>query len=352
MRDAANIYVQRAIVHVIDHLKQEVTASELDLDLTENERLRDYFASQVGNALSDQSTGSARFADEGDRSAAEACFRILSDGKRFIDSSQELARLLMKAMGTDQRIMRGDLAVCLYTASNYQATTFLALIKIDPGDALVQKVGTKNGKRVITFDVQTNVLPTAKERLQKAALVPPAGMYTDFDLLLLDAQVPGVAAFFAKTFLNTVAARDASATTPIFARTMHDAMKQLRLKPPDGVEPISVEESIALQAMTDNALRQPKIAISPFVARLPIEKKARQFVSEKLKKVFPQESTIQVDKTVAEKLLQKRRFKGDHGVLFEVETEYYEQVVKKIEQIGKSPVTRLTLDVTNLQWVK
>jgi hypothetical protein len=353
MRDATDIQVQRAIVHVIDHLKQEVTFSELELDLNENAALGEYFASQVANALRDDKTGSARFVADGDRSAADACYRILGDGKQLVGSSQKLATLLMNAMGTDARIMSGDLAVCLFTAANYPATPFLALIKIDPGNALVQKIEMRNGKRVVTFDVRANVLPSTREKLQKAALVPPAGRYDKFDLLLLDQQVPEVAAFFALAFLNATTALDAPRATETFHRVLHDATKQLRLKPPSGVEPISVEDSVAVLAHGRNAMKQRKVSISSFVAALPLEKKARAVVRERLKKAFPEEGSIEIDKERAQKLLKKQGFKGDYGVLFEVDDDHYHEVVRDMTRNpDNASVTDVWIQVTNLQWVK
>src|SRR5436853_334717 len=125
MRDAGTIIVQRAIVHLIDHVKQELTRSDAELVLTgENEPVRAYFAGQIGNVLRDQ-MGSARFARGKNRAAMDACFTLLRADPPFVAASQELARLLMTAMGTSQSIRSGDLAVCLYTASNYPATTFL-----------------------------------------------------------------------------------------------------------------------------------------------------------------------------------------------------------------------------------
>jgi hypothetical protein len=245
--------------------------------------------------------------------------------------------------------------VCLYTASNYPSAKFLALIKLDPGNALVQRIGTQEGKQVVTFEVRENVLPTAREKLQKAALVPPVGMYDRFDLLLLDRQVPDVATFFAKTFLNTIPAIDAPTSTEVFHRVTQDATKQLMLKPPSGVDPITVGESIAVLAHRDNALRQHTVSLSGFVARLPLEKKARAVVNERLKKAFPEEGIIEIDKVSAEKLLKRKRFRGDYGVFFEVDTERYDDVVKSIKPVPSpddTPVTELKIHVTNLQWVK
>src|SRR6185295_19217373 len=107
MRDAKDVKVERAIVHIIDHLKKkEVVTSEIELALdgAGAQPLRDYFTDQVNNALKDGQTGSAKFAAAGDQSTKDEIFRILADEKQFVNSSQRLAQSLFSAMGNDGRI--------------------------------------------------------------------------------------------------------------------------------------------------------------------------------------------------------------------------------------------------------
>jgi hypothetical protein len=350
MRDAGKITVQRAIVHMIDHLGEKLTRSNAELPLAANERVRNYFSGRVAKALADDTTGSARFVSDGAH-AAKACYGLLGQDPPFVDLSQQLAQLLMEAMGTNKNISPGDLAVCLYTAENYPSKTFLALIKLDPGTALLQKAEPG----MVTLEVLENVLPTEGEQLQKAALVPLAGTYDEFDLLLLDRQVPEVAAFWAKTFLGTMPARDAPTSTEIFYKVIQDVTKQLRKQPPKDVAPITVEESTALLAQRDHAMRRNKISLPGFAARASLKDDARGCLDERLKRAFPEDKTIEIDKASAEKLLTKRRFRGEHGVLFEVDFKHKDKVVTKVEDIvtvDGETVTEVILHVTDFQWVK
>jgi hypothetical protein len=356
MRDANDVTVEHAIVHIVDHGKPEPILSELELDLNGNNALKEYFSSQVENALGDPQTGSALFSEEGDQAAQEACFHILEE-ESFILSSQELARLLWAAMGKDQRIVPGSLAVMLYTASNYPDITFLALIKLDPGRALVQRVATQGGKQVVTFDVRGDVLPTTHEKLHKAALIPPRGFSAEFHLLLLDRQVAAVAAnFFARKFLNTVPAIDPRTLTDAFYAAAQNAYNVLSFSPPEGVTRITPAEGVALQQHTNYALQTPAVNTSSWVAKLPLPKEARAVVAEQIKKRLPEDVKIEIDQTYArDKLLKKTRFRGDYGVLFEVELQHVDDVVKKRTE-KKNPagtiVTVLQIEVPHLEWVK
>jgi 37-kD nucleoid-associated bacterial protein len=356
MRDAVDVIVERAIVHLINHRKQDLVLSEVELALEDNDKLRDYFTDQVKNALGDSQIGSARFSSDGDQSAIRESYKTLSGGKSFVPSSQELATLLFSAMGTDARIKPASLAVCLYSASSYSGKKFLALIKIDPTEALIEKVETRNGKRVVNFEVRNDVMPTAREKLQKAALIPPKGMDATFDLLLLDRQVAAKAAnFFAYTFLNTIPTRDPQESAKSFLVGTQIAHKKLVATPAEAPEHIDLEAADAFQQHIDTALRARTIDLDTWPDTLPLPEPAKVVVRAQIKKKFPQEGRIRVDPQYArDQLLRKRRFRGDYGVLFEVDSDHFKDVVIEKRDFIRNGVnlTRLTIEVPGLQWVR
>jgi hypothetical protein len=356
MRDATDVTVQRAIVHLINHRKNDLIQSAEELDLAGNQKLRDYFSDQVRNALSDGQTRSAKLSPAGDQSAIQESYKILTDPKHFIPSSQELARLLFVAMGTDARIKPASLAVCVYSASNYSSSSFLALIKIDPTEALIEKVETQKGKQVVTFEVLNDVMPTKEVKLRKAALIPPKGTVKNLDLLLLDRQVTVVAAnFFAYGFLNTVRAIEPSVLTQKLYLGAQKAYNRLQF-PPEGEPKITPAEAIAFQQEIEAVLQKPAVNIQSWPKTLPLSEEARNVVAVHIKTELPQEKKIPIDRDFArDKLLRITRFRGDYGVMFEVERKHFDEVVKKEEHWkstdGKN-MTRLIIEVPELQWVK
>lgn len=357
MRDAIDVTVKRAIVHLINHRKKDLVQSDVELDLTANGKLRDYFSDQVKNALSDSQTGSAKFSSDGDRSAIQESYKILADPKHFVPSSQELARLLFVAMGTDERIKPASLAICIYTATvSNHSSNFLALIKIDPTEALIEKVEMQNGKQVVTFEVRNDVMPTKEVKLRKAALIPAKGTVKNLDLLLLDRQVTAVAAqFFAYGFLNTVRAIEPSVLTQKLYLGAQKAYNRLQF-PPAGEPQITPAEAIAFQQEIETVLQKPSVNIQSWPNTLPLSKEARNVVADHIRTELPQEKKIPIDRDFArDKLLRITRFRGDYGVLFEVERKHFDEVVKKEEHWksadGKN-MTRLVIEVPELQWVK
>lgn len=353
MRNATNVIVQSGIVHRINHLKQTLTRSEVELDLNANAKLRDYFSDQVRNALSDNQTSSARFSAHGSQAAMTETNKMLADKKNLIPSSQELARLLMTAMGTDARIKpeTSNLACCVYTASNYPAAKFLALIKIDPTEALVEKVTTQKGKQIVTFDVVADVMPTKDVKLRKAALVPQTGTVKDLDLLLLDRQVTSVAAnFFALTFLNTTQVLDPNTSTKSFIFATENTRKILTNE--KAPERIGHTESDEYMRHVEAAVRRGQVNRTRFVREAPLPPKAKEVLEKQLQKQFPEDNLIKFDKQYAQEVfLKKMRYRGDDGVLLEVDADRFADLVSMTTHPlpdGKTIITRIVLEVTNL----
>lgn len=359
MRDAEDVTVERTVVHIIKHLKQELVYSEAELDLAENDKLREYFSDQVKNALRDAQTGSARFSTEGNQTAIQECQAILTDVDHFIPSSKKLASLLLEAMGKDERIKPPSscLAVCIYTAANYPSAKFLALIKIDPGEALIERIDTRNGKQIVTFKVLPDVLPTKDVKLRKTALIPPKGIIKNLDLLLLDRQVAGVAAnFFAVKFLNALEVLDPRASAKNFLFAAEKARKILESAPEEAPEHIGPEQADAYVRHTEAALLSPSVHRVKFVENLPLPAPALKVVTKQLEKQFPEDTRIKIDpKYARDTLLKRRRYVGRYGVSFEVDSEYFDEVVRP-QKDKKLPdgtiVTRWIIEVPDFRRVR
>lgn len=356
MRNAVNPQVQRAIVHLLNHQKKDIVKSDAELDLNQNTKLAEYFSKQVRNVINDVQTTTAFFSEQGVQTATKETYKIIDQPKQFIPASQQLAQLLFDAMGTDARIKPASLAVCLYNAENYPDKTFLALIKIDPTEVWVEKVDTNKNRTVVTFEEIPDALPTAREKLQKAALVQPKGMDGSLDLLLLDKQVPGVAEFFAKKFLNTSAALDPRDVTGRFwqlGQTLHNQLISPEAPPKERLTP---EQADILKEQWHAATYNEIIELEPLVDKLPLPKEVKTAIKEKVKEEFPNETQITIDPQYAEaRLTKKRRFRGDYGVLFEVESAHYSDVVldqKEVKNKHGQMVTQMLIEVPSLRWIK
>jgi hypothetical protein len=350
MSNASIAIVQNAIVHSTDRNMPAPVYSEVELNLPANPRVHEYFNAQVQNAIVDNASGAAIFAVSGSQDAKAAAARILANQANFITASQDLATLLHRAMRSHPRITPGSLAVCVYTSGNDPARS-LALIKLDPASALVQAIVTAKGKRLVSFDIQENVMPTARERLQKAALIVPPGKQR-YELLLLDRQTPEVAAaWWAETFLNTAPVFDGKSGATGLKDGVVSAHRKL-LK--EGA--ITAAEGETIQQHTHVALQTKRVNRRKFLEDLAVPDAVKVVIDAEIEKRLPGLITIPINPTYAsEKIARKTRYQGDYGIVIEYETAHEKEVVfdKSTYKRGDDvEVTRLVIDVPRLQWIK
>lgn len=349
MSNGPTVTVQNAIVHITDRDRPAPVYSDFELDLAASSQLREYFTAQIANALGDEQTGAALFAATEPHDARDACHRILASEADFIDASQALALLVHRAMRTHWNIAPGSLAVCAYSVAG---TRNVALIKLDPATGFVQEIVEKQkGKLLVSFDPVDNVMPTARERLHKAALVSPHGQHK-YDLLLLDRQTPEVAAaWWAQTFLNTVPVFDGKRGADDFKKGISAAYKVLLKE-----ELITPAEGETLHQHADVAMHGKSINRDRFVGNLPFEEPVKERVRAELEKRFPGMRTIPINPTyAAENVVKKTRYQGGYGVVLEYETAHEKRVViertdEKVDE--QTTITRLVLEIPNLQRVK
>jgi hypothetical protein len=346
MREAGDITISRGIVHIVDHFQADPVLSQTDLDLANHAKLLGYFEAQIRNALSDPLAGAASFS-EGAPGAGKPCEALLASPGQFVPLSQQLAQLLFQAMKKDRRISVGSLAVCSYSGSLYPGETFLALLKIDPSEMLVQRIQPLPQGVLVTFDVVGNVMPTARERLQKAALVrkPRKGEY---DLLLLDRQTEKLAAnFFSSGFLGAAQSLDDLQHTKLLYLGLQAAAKRMT---DDGVLPRDRSEWFSKEI--ESAVTGTSFNLDEWLQRLRLPEGAPEAISRELERKLGPDREFPLSVEVGKQLTEKRRIRGDYGLLLEIESAHYDEVVKDEEQLEGGTVLRLTLEVHNPRWVK
>ncbi len=347
MRDARGIHIQRIIVHVVDHHRHdEPILSEVELPLTADSKLRLYFETQVAYILESPAIA-ARFSVEGDQSAATFCNDIVSNPRQFVACSQKLGKRLFDSMSGDKRISPGSLAICLYNADNYSESHFLALVKIDPTEVLMQKImKDARGRRYVGFDVRGDVLPTAREQLHKAALVRPRTDGAEYDLLLLDRQIAGapraVADFFAKTFLNTVPAFDARERTKRMYSTLIAVQNQVR----STLKPHAAE---TLRDRINEVAQSEKVDLDQWVDTLTVPDKTKDQIRDELTKALP-DKQFALDTTFAGRLIQKRKFVGDYELRLSVRAESFRDVITSVEPPEENGRQRWRIVIETERW--
>ena len=332
MRYAADIQFQQLVVHILAPWHPSgLVLSETTCPLTDNPLLVEYFTSHIENSLGDQATKAAKFKEIATETTAGMCQGVLDGSLDLVEGSRQLAGWLYDIMARNRAIKAGDLAVCLFRAGNRpEIPRYLALLKLDPS-AVLRHVTQRDAqdKLFVSFEVQQDVLPTTRERLQKCAFVQPLAPRPDYDMMLLDRQVGrreerAVAKFFAEDFLNCEMALDARQRTHHFYVGALNAYSTLRPQ-------LDPEEDEALRQGIDAVVASKSVDVDQWLSSLPLEEDHKATIDRIVSEQLP-DREFDIDREyAAQRLVQRRRFRGDFDLRVDVRADRFDQIVKKAE---------------------
>lgn len=339
MRNATDIQLTEAILHIVNPSRPEgLVLSERSLPLEGNDRIVEYFVAHIAHSLADSAAIAARFVDLQPDTVSGVCQDLVHGVTDLTTGSRRLAERLFEVVSGDERISRGDLAVCLYQAIvDGEPGRFLALLKIDPSDVYRHKtVHDAQGRLFVTFEEEKDVLPTTREKLQKCAFVRPLEPRpVDYDMILLDRQqravtVRTVARFFTETFLAAQEAQDASRRTRNLCLGLYSARSRIGCELNEG-QLTDFDDAVS------SALSGARINLDEWYPTLPLPEPVVRQIDQVVSERLP-DRAFELDPNEARRRQAKRRFRGDYGLVFEVPAEHYRDVVVDegtVEQGGK-----------------
>lgn len=346
MRYSTGIKLEQLIVHIVDPRGANgFVLSERCIPLTGEEKLVEYFTEHTQNSLQDSVIQAAQFNTPDDGLVAGLCRSILDGNTDLVDGSQILAKRLCSIINKDQRISSGNLAVCIYQTTNYSGVNFLALLKIDPSDVLRQKLKIDSqGKQYVSFQTETDVMPTTREALQKCAFIKPLQLsHLNYDMMLLDRQVQKqVAQFFTKDFLEVKLTFDNYQRTELFHEIMVAVGNELRPE-------LTFQENKNLKLAVDYALSSSRVNTNQLIEALPLNEQHKQKIETKLSNLPDQEFTP--DQNYVQKLTRRVRYRGDHNLRIAVNAESANQVIHSVDYMdepGRPPYYKVTIHTE--QW--
>lgn len=341
MRYSTGIKLEQLIVHLVDPRRANgFVLSERCIPLKGEEKLVEYFTGHIQNSLQDTVIQAAQFSPQNGGLVAGVCEEILNGNKDLVDGSQILAQRLYSIINKDHRISPGNIAVCIYQTANHSGVNFLALLKIDPSDVLRQNLKTDSeGKKYVSFQTETDIMPTTRESLQKCAFIKPLELgHYDYDMMLLDRQVQKqVAQFFTKDFLEAKLTFDDYQKTELFYESMVAIGNELRPE-------LTFQENKNLKLAVDYALSSNRVNTNQLMEALSLKDQYKQKIEERLADLLNQEFTP--DQSYVQKLTRRLRYSGDHNLRITVNAEGSDQVihsVKPINEPGKPPYHEITI---------
>lgn len=351
MRNLIAVSIDRMIVHIINVRSGNNTVlSDVPVDLSKNPITEEYFQNHIKNVSQDNAAGFAGLADKYKPEMAPVYQQIITQPSEFVSASQILGKRLHEIMLKDQRIAPGDLVVCVFKASNYPDKPMLALLKLDPTQAILHYSGKdKKGRWIVTLKVVPDALPTLGERLQKAAFVKPTNS-TKWKLLVLDRQVGKpderpAAYFFLKRFLGAAwKLTPESRLKRLYGKIIDFAFT---LKKSD--DPLQRKEADTIIQSLDTALcTQKEIDIDNYIENLKIREKTSKNLKEQLEKVLDKK-IFKIDDDTAKRLTRKVKYRGEDGLMLNAPSNVYKALVTE-EIIKENGVPKHRITIKTRYW--
>lgn len=345
MRDIDVAVVSEAIIHRIERTADGAVKLELsNATICAGEgdaAVLGYLAEHIRHSVADHGAVVAHVADP-EMPIAHALATAFEPA-HLVAGSQALARHLYELVKKDKRLSDGTLAIAAYRPLTDDVTgpMSLAVMKLDASVQFVPvRQRTDAGVR-ITLQPVDSVLPSVRERLQKAAFVWRTADHQT-ELLVVDRQARGdeVASWFMTSYLGAQA-KDTDATR---TDSFYLAVKLIEQEFSDQLDDEGLRR---LEAAGDQALRDERINTEVWVANraeLTPEQKARanEIVESQVSDV-----EFTVDRDTAERLLKRARFEGDDGLVVLIPTQHERRVGVPIKD-PNTGVSYVRIETTTL----
>jgi hypothetical protein len=324
------IRIAEVILHILDSRPggRGLVLSERSLPQQTDPRIFDYFRLHVENSLGDPQIQVARFRDPA-APVASSCRDLLAGKTGLVKLSQALAQRLFAIVSVNRSISRGDLAVCLYEEET-GGGQHVALLKVDPVEAFRhQTLKDNQGRFYVSLELETELMPTTREELQKCAFVPPPALRPEeADLRLLDRQRTAdrdVAAFWVGDFLDAELVADARRSTLDLVKAVVAIENSLR---PQDLWP-RVEPALQTVFAGDTVR-----LTSQWVAGLALPAEAAAQVTKELEARQMLGRAFVLDRKALTQATQKVRFQGDFGLKVEVQEDHQDSVIRQVKRVS------------------
>lgn len=339
MREPGAISVGRAIAHMVRRSENGgLVISTAEVALRTKESFRVFLEKHIRNSHEDDDARTARF-QSNSGVVAKGAKLVLDDGAAetaLLDASATMATSLHQTIEAQRTASEGTIVCATYKAEKDAQATCLALLKLNTGGAFrPRKVNESNGV-VVEMEELKDVLPSERERLQKAALIRRSPR-PSFDLLVVDRQKRGGAepADYFMAFLGAVFALDPSDATKRFFAAAHDGIKEAGL---------SYDHQELVRSAVRTALHTERVDPTALIDQLRIPKPAKEIILERLR-VAVEDKAFRPDPAVAERLTKRRVFRGSHDARLSIDaTVADDSSVMQVKKDGSNTIVTLRLE--------
>lgn len=281
IKSIEDLKLTRFIAHIVDHGRSKIQLSDLETPIGPGSQFpHDFFKRYIINAFEDPDRRYASLPTLRTGGLVGKVYeRMRADPNVFVDGSKKIATHLYDVTSRSRyrkAIKPGDImvALCEWSPKPHEDSgakkSCLAILKIDPSEAILREVRKSNGKQQVLFKSEDRV-PEASEKepkkVQKIAVIAEQqeALPWPHDMLIVDHNLreKAVAQFFYSDFLDAALIRDPDADTKLLrdvARSLITLYGDKSDPPLSGREKASISTRIEAYLETHNETSPSQLA--------------------------------------------------------------------------------------------
>lgn len=335
------IYINEAIVHILDNNADEPVLNEYTLQL--NEEIYGFLLKHVERCLKDEELKYAIFNEERNI-VKEVSQGYLNGANSLVEVSKELVRQMFILMKADGNIPCCDLVI---VSISTEYGPMLAILKMDYIKNYTHSIDFVDNKIGINIVPELTGLPVSAQKIQKCAFIKPIREDQGFNLMVIDKQSKSKddgeygSNYFIGKYLGCTVIDNERDITKTFVKAAEEWTRASFEENADTAE--MIRSSIKRKLKEEDKIDIQSLSEDMFGDNAEIQQSFREYVSSK--GVGDQ---IDIDKQWIEKKLKRVRLKIDRDIDVYINEEAYHDNSKfEIQRVGDGSINIVIKHVKN-----
>lgn len=301
--------IHRYITHVLSKVSDKPILNDFEGKI--NPDIDKFLQSIIKKVSKDDLLRRAKFDNIKDCIVRECCESIIHNENTFIENSKEIAAYLFEIMKINSDINSCDLVICLYTIKDQRR---VAIIKLDYKSSYNHSIEFEDDKFNIQMKLNEEIISDTKKPKQ-CALVGVSSLNSEYDLEILDkdSEKENIRSKFISEFLEAYKIEDDSYKTKIFIASAKVFLVNAWKKSGYVIDLIECDRAMRVLeyiVLNNSVIDIREIADKIFNSNDDEELKYNFIDSFENNDI----SRFNIDKKVAEKMLNTRNIKTNTGI--------------------------------------
>jgi hypothetical protein len=335
------IYINEAIVHILDNNADEPVLNEYTLQL--NEEIYGFLLKHIERCLKDEELKYAIFNEERNI-VKEVSQEYLNGTNSIVEVSKELVRQMFILMKADGNIPCCDLVI---VSISTEYGPMLAILKMDYIKNYTHSIDFVDNKIGINIVPEFTGLPVSAQKIQKCAFIKPIREDQGFNLMVIDKQNKSKddgeygSNYFIGKYLGCTVIDNERDITKTFVKAAEEWTRTSFEENADTAE--MIRSSIKRKLKEEDSIDIQSLSEDMFGDNAEIQQSFREYISSK--GVGDQ---IDIDKQWVEKKLKRVRLKIDKDIDVYINEEAYHDNSKfEIQRVGDGSINIVIKHVKN-----